>query len=683
MPENHLTPDDITEVLPHQGHHHVDIPSSKFLETDRTKLVLVGNPNVGKSVFFNYLTGLYVDVSNFPGTTVEVSRGERGTYAVYDTPGIYGVSSFNDEERVARDIVLEGDLILNVVDAVHLERDLFLTMQLIDMGKKVVVCLNMMDEAKSRGLHIDVEALSDRLGVPILPTTAIHRKGFDQLEAFLTKACVGNSDPLLHRHTHELLDRVGSQGEALLVLEGDPVVAERHGVEPGEMREVIYVERRNRVNKLLDKVVTAEEKRKSLSTVIGRVSLNPWTGIPFLALVLYGLYLFIGTFVAGDVVDFTEGTLGNKYFEVYVKDNIAAFSDVAISIDLLGEEETVLESRTFDFPEGVNADPGLESAMLAYRERGETAIGYEFRNPVMVVLFGEFGVFTMTVTYLLFMLLPLVIGFYMSLAILEDSGYLPRLATLVDRSLSGLGLNGRAVIPLILGFGCVTMATITTRLLGSEREKRIATSILQFAIPCSAQLAVIAALLASAGLQATLIYAAVIFTVFIAIGTVLDKVLPGETSPLLLDLPPMRLPRVRNVMQKTWVRTFHFMKEATPWFFAGALAVSLLLVSGLLRSWQNLLAPVTEGWLKLPAESATAFVMGLVRRDFGAAGLFDMNLGPMQIVVALVTITLFVPCIASLMVMLKERGVKEGMTIWAGSWVLAFGVGGLVALFLL
>lgn len=682
-----LTPDDITEVLPHRGHRHVDTPSSRFFETEKTKLVLVGNPNVGKSVFFNYLTGLYVDVSNFPGTTVEVSNGEHGSYAVFDTPGVYGVSSFNDEERVARDIILEGDVILNIVDAVHLERDLFLTLQLLDMGKKVAVCLNMMDEARDRGLNVDVEALSDRLGVPVLPTTAIYKKGFDQLEGHILQACVGNSDPALHRHTHELLDRVGSQGEALLVLEGDEVIAQRHGVQPGTMRELIYVERRNRVNRLLDHVVTAVDRKRTLSTKIGRLALNPWTGIPFLAVVLYALYLFIGVFVAGDVVNFTEGTLGNKYFEVFVKDKIAAVSNVDVTVELMGEDaaggEVLLEKRTFDFPDGTNAVPALQQEMMAYRDRGDPVVSYSFGNPVMVILFGEFGVFTMTVTYLLFMLLPLVMGFYFSLSLLEDSGYLPRLATFVDRSLNTIGLNGRAVIPLILGFGCVTMATITTRLLGSDREKRIATSILQYAIPCSAQLAVIAALLAGAGLKATAIYAAVIFTVFIGIGTVMDRLLPGKTSPLLLDLPPMRLPRPRNVLQKTWVRTFSFMKEATPWFFVGALAVSILLVTGLLQQWQQALAPITTNWLKLPAESATAFIMGLVRRDFGAAGLYDLALSPMQIVVALVTITLFVPCIASLMVMLKERGAKEGLLIWAGSWVLAFGVGGLTALLLL
>ncbi len=682
-----ITPEDLTDAMPHAQHRHVDTGAARFLSQTKKKLVLVGNPNVGKSVFFNFLTGLYVDVSNFPGTTVEISHGEHPKFAVYDTPGIYGVSSFNDEERVARDIILEADLVLNVVDAVHLERDLFLTLQLIDMGKRMVVCLNMMDEARERGISIDVEKLSNRLGVPVLPTTAIRRDGFDRLEAHLTQVCTGNSDPWLHRRLHDLLDRVGSQEEALMVLEGDAVVAERHGIQPGDDREFIYVERRNRVNRLLDSVVTATERRRTLSAMLGRASVSPILGFPVLAVVLYSIYLFVGMFVAQDVVGFTEGTLGNRYFEPFVKDMVATVTATDIIVEKVGTdaagEEIVLGSRTFSFPDGTGANPVLQSTMEAYRAVGINNITYKFSSPVAIVLFGEFGAFSMTVTYLLFLLLPLVLAFYLALSLLEDSGYLPRLATFVDRSLNGLGLNGRAIIPLILGFGCVTMATITTRLLGTDREKRIATTILQFAIPCSAQLAVIAALLATAGITATLIYAAVILTVFIAIGTVLDRALPGTSSPLLLDLPPMRVPRMRNVLQKTWVKTFAFMKEAAPWFFVGALAVSILQVTGLLDQWVGLLAPVTTNWLKLPAEASTAFVMGLVRRDFGAAGLYQLKLSPMQVVVALTTITLFVPCIASLMVMLKERGTREGLVIWAGSWVLAFAVGGLVALILL
>ena len=285
----------------------------------------------------------------------------------------------------------------------------------------------------------------------------------------------------------------------------------------------------------------------------------------------------------------------------------------------------------------------------------------------------------MTTTYLLFLLLPLVTAFYVALAFMEDSGYLPRLATMVDRLLNYLGLNGRAVIPLILGFGCVTSATITTRLLNSEREKTIATTILQFAIPCSAQLAVIAALLAGAGIGPMILYIAVIFSVLVLIGTMLNNVLKGESTPLLIDLPPMRLPRPRNVARKTAIRTYHFMKEASGWFFIGALAVGISQSLGVLRFLENLLVPLTTNWLKLPPEASKTFIMGVVRRDFGAAGLYDMPLHPMQIAVALIVITLFVPCIASVMVMMKERGWKEGLTIWLGTWVAAFIIGGIVA----
>jgi ferrous iron transport protein B len=223
------------------------------------------------------------------------------------------------------------------------------------------------------------------------------------------------------------------------------------------------------------------------------------------------------------------------------------------------------------------------------------------------------------------------------------------------------------------------MATITTRILGTEREKTIATTILQFAIPCSAQIAVVAALLAGAGFSAMILYCAVIGAVLIATGSILHRLLPGESSPLLLDLPPMRFPRLDNIVRKTVFRSYAFMKEATPWFFAGALAVGIMQITGILVLWQNLLAPIVTGWLQLPRAAATAFVMGLVRRDFGAAGLYALALTPNQVVVALVTITLFVPCVASLMVMLKERGLKEALAIWLATWIGAFVIGGLVS----
>jgi ferrous iron transport protein B len=221
------------------------------------------------------------------------------------------------------------------------------------------------------------------------------------------------------------------------------------------------------------------------------------------------------------------------------------------------------------------------------------------------------------------------------------------------------------------------LGTITTKLLGTNREKTIATVLLNFAVPCSAQIGVIAGMLAALGGQMTLMYGAIIFAVMAVVGTVLNQTIPGQSSALLIDLPPMRLPRIDNVIRKTLTRAFFFMKEAYPWFFLGSFIVAVLQVSGGLAVWQRLLAPLTTGWLQLPKEASTAFVMGLVRRDFGAAGLTDLAMSPLQVVTALVVITLFVPCIASLMILFKERGTREALLVWGGSWVVAFLVGGL------
>jgi len=595
----------------------------------KKKIVLAGNPNVGKSIFFGAWSGMYVDVSNFPGTTVEITRGQVGEDALFDTPGVYGVSSFNDEERVARDVILSADVVVNVVDATHLERDLFLTLQIIDMGLPMVVALNFCDEAAAAGIEIDSRQLSETLGVPVIPTAAVKNQGISDVYATLPLARPGKEHPEIEAAVHKLLDRIDSHPEALMVLEGDKVVAERHNVEPQGERERVYLLRRQRVNEIVEQVVTRPEKSTRLRDLVGRLCLHPASGLLVLLGVLWGCYQLIGVWVAGDIVGVTEETIMQGHWEPWIR--------------------------------------GLIGGLVAE----QSALGQ--------VLIGEFGVFTMTVTYLLGLLLPLVIGFYAALSVLEDSGYLPRLATFVDRLMTSIGLNGRAVIPVILGFGCVQLGTITTRILGSKRERTIATSILNFVVPCSAQIGVIAGMLAAVGMPLTLTYVAVIFLCLALIGTVLNKIIPGKSSALLIDLPPMRLPRIGNVLRKTGVRSYFFMKEAYIWFIAGSLGVSILQISGGLKAWQELVAPLTVGWLSLPKEAATAFVMGMVRRDFGAAGLTELALAPWQVVIALVVITLFVPCIASLMILFKERGTREALAVWAGAWVFAFGIGGLLA----
>jgi ferrous iron transport protein B len=616
------------ESLHIEKHRHADL---RFLERNlaKPKIVLAGNPNVGKSAVFNALSRLYVDVSNYPGTTVEVVRGSYRGFDLYDTPGIYGISSFNEEERVARDIILEADIVVNVVNATHLECDLFLTQQLIDMGKRVIVLLNFMDDVKKNDIRIDVEALKHFFGVDVIPFVAVQGVGLSEFEEAVGTAREGTQREELHAALHEMLKIVGSQAEALLVMEGDEFVAERHGVPPVDKREEIYICRRNRVNYIVSQVLRDVSTQRRLSDTLGRWAVRPLTGIPMILAMLYLVYLFVGKLVAQDIVGFTEKEIGHGIWEPWLRDFVGA---------------------AVPPPSWLNT-----------------------------LLVGEFGVLTLTTTYLVFLLLPLVASFYFALAIMEDSGYLPRLATLADRLVSALGLNGKSIIPLILGFGCVTSATIATRVLGSERERTIATAILQFAIPCSAQLAVIAALLAGAGFFPMLVYSVVILSVFVGIGTTLHRFLKGEATPLFLDLPPMRLPRVRNVARKMAARTYAFMTEAAGWFFLGALAVAVMQLTGALEAVVSFLTPLTTSWLQLPAEASRAFVMGVVRRDFGAAGLYHMTLTSMQITVALITITLFVPCIASLMVMIKERGWKEGVFIWIGTWIAAFLIGGLVS----
>lgn len=593
-------------------------------------IVLAGNPNVGKSALFNALTGMYVNVSNFPGTTVNMCYGRLGHDILIDTPGVYGVSSFTGEEKLASELILSSDLVINVVDAAHLERDLFLTLHLIDCGIPMIIALNMVDEAWNSGISVDAVLLEKILDVPVVKTVAVEKKGLPELVQRLPEARAGKQDLKLKSRLGSISRLYGiSAGEALLLLEGDIRVAKNLGIVPGNERNQLYRQRRERADQIADRVIGETSRSRGWQVGLGRLMLSPVTGFPILILVLGFVYLLVGVFLAQTVVEYTQGTIMEGYYEPFVKSMLANF----ISPD----------------------------------------------SPLGVIVGGQFGLATMAITYVVGLLAPLVMGFYLVLSLLEDTGYLPRIAILVDRALASLGLNGLAVIPLILGFGCVTVATITTRLLQSEREKRIAVFLLALAVPCSAQLAFVTAVLAGLGFSYFILYTLIIFGVMVGAGTLLSRILPGSSTPLLVDLPPLRLPRPGNVITKAWVRSWDFLKEAFPIFLGGALLLSVLNLTGLLGRLQTQLEPLTVGWLHLPGESAGAFIMGLIRRDFGTAGIMSLSLQPEQQFIALVTLTLFVPCIASAMVMFKERGWLEGIIMWPAILAIAFLVGGIVA----
>ena len=647
------------------------------------QIVMAGNPNVGKSALFSALTGIHAEVSNYPGTTIDIAHGKLGDDNLSDTPGIYGVSSFNDEERIARKMIVSADLVINVGSALSLDRDLFLTLQLIDMGKPMMLVVNQWDEAEERNMKIDLAALSNLLKIPVVPTVAVKRQGITELIAKLPSACVGNSSEFIKVRLNELKSKNIPQNHALLIAEGDLSSAEEFKSEAASpaQRSEIYRERRQRVNEIVQTVVKQVERKKRASVFVGRLLLDPLWGGLISALVCYLIfYQLLGVLVAGKVVDITEKQLMRVYCEPAVRRVVAAAFPSTVQI---GDQK-------FDFPSGMLANPAETARFdLAKATVSPPEVKYDFwshhdlMGAIGNTLAGEYGILTLTVTYLIGLLLPLVIAFYFGLSLMEDSGYLPRLAVLVDRLLNKIGLTGRAIIPLILGLGCVTMATVTTRLLASRREKIIATALLGIAIPCSAQLGIVSGTLAKAGgFLPWGVYGFMVAAILVGTGLLLNKIMPGKSSALMIDLPPMRLPRPANVIKKTWTKSFNFMLESIPMFCIAGLAVSIGQMTGVLNTLISFLRPITVGFLHLPddARIPTTFILGIVRRDFAAFGLTDVALSPAQAVVAMVVITLFVPCIATVGVMIKERGPKIAFSIWIGSWRFVFVIGALLAI---
>ncbi len=658
------------------------------IQTTQKHIVLVGNPNVGKSVFFHYLSNVYVDVSNYPGTTVEITSASLNkNISIKDTPGIYGVSSFNDEERVARDVILYSDEIINVVSAISLERDLFLTKQLIDMGKPLILAINQMDEAKTIGLEINLNKLSELLGIPVYPTIAITGKGMEEIKNAIldSKAKIGKTDLVLQSELTELLPEVSNQAEALLLLEGDLVIAERHKVEPRNKRNTIYSQRRKEVNEIILNTVSTKNTKERFLTKVSNVLIEPlWGSIIALFIGFLFLYQFLGIWVGNDLINITEKKIMNVYYEPTIRELTGQFLPV----------EVLVNNNLYSFPKGFLAEKEKynEVKQTANKEyffgasdyiekRGQSSnLPKNIQSAIGTILSGKYGILTLTVTYLLGLLLPLVIAFYTALAILEDSGYLPRLAVLVDGLLSRIGMNGRAIIPLILGLGCVTMAAVTTRLLSTKREKLIAMTILGFAIPCSAQLGVIQSLLAkSGGIKSWLIWLSILGLVLILTGYIMNNFLPGKATPLLIDLPPLRLPRISNVFYKAKTKVMFFMAEAIPAFFIAAFIVSVMQVTGLLNKVIDLFKPISKNLLHLPEEVSVSFILGMVRRDFGAFGLTELPMTAAQVTVASVVLTLFVPCIATVAVMAKEQNWKVAVGIWVSSMVLAISIGTVLA----
>lgn len=649
----------------------VCVPAANGSGKCTLKVALVGNPNVGKSVLFNALTGAYVTVSNYPGTSVEVARGSMVvggmSCEIIDTPGMYSILPITEEERVAREILLHEspDVVIHVLDARNLERMLAMTLQLIEAGLPVILVVNIMDEAERMGLSIDIPLLSEKLGIPVIAAAAAKKRGLPELRDAIAgysrkRHAVFGYSRRLEADLMEIMSlmegnyAVSKKSLALLLLQRDAEAAgivretegEKYPLIEEKVREKMFarrdsfhlelsMERKMVVKGLIDGVFRAPDKRKQVfGERLSRWAVRPITGVPLLLITLYfGLYKFVGSFGAGTIVDFFEGTLFEGYFNPWIVSQFNRF------------------------------------------------VPWEILRELFV---GEYGVITLGLRYALGIILPIVTTFFLFFSLLEDSGYFPRLALLVDRLFKKIGLTGRAVIPMVLGFGCDTMATMVTRTLETVRERVIATLLLALAIPCSAQLGVILALLSKYS-GALAVWSVCMLLVFLLVGLLASKVVPGESPMFYMELPPMRLPQLSNVLTKTYSRMQWYLMEILPLFILASVLLWLGKITHFFQTLVEWMEPVMAA-IGLPRETAIAFIFGFFRRDYGAAGLYDLQtkgiLDARQLTVAAVTLTLFIPCIAQFLVMQRERGTKVAFAIGAFVSVLAFGTGYLLNAFL-
>lgn len=733
--------------------------STDGINTNR--IALVGNPNVGKSVIFGLLTGKYVTVSNYPGTTVEVSKGVckgvSGRVEVVDTPGANSLIPLSEDERVARDLLLEEGQksVVQVADAKNLRRGLLITTQLAEMGLPVLLVLNMWDELLDRGMNVDVNTLQNFLNVPIIKAIATHRVGISSLLTSLPSAGV----PALRIDYGELIEEgiakveavlcgdagVKKRALAIMLLSGDDALEDklrdsllkdsldkvRHiresiqGHFSNPLSYVINIKRASFVDAMVEKVTMARTKGKAtspflrglffhfltplvaffigyklmsllmsfvwmlppddiwtlitpfavggvtslsftlylylkeyrakstISSVLGSITMHPVAALPILIIILWIVYKLVGEFGAGTCVEFFEHKVfGNSL-------NPSGGFDVYLYVPYA---QKVFPITHVNF-QGFNYYLGL----LAQKVVSSDSIVFE------LFLNEQSGLIQVGLTYAIAIVFPIVGFFFLAFGIMEDSGYLPRLAVMVDKVFKRIGLNGKAILPMVLGLGCDTMATLTTRILNTKKERILATLLLALAIPCSAQLGVISGVLSRVPGIYFAIYVFVICTQLLLVGYLSAKVIPGTPSDFLMEMPPFRMPKLSNILIKTFYRIHWFLKEAVPLFMIGTLALFVATKLGALALVERVCAPVTRDFLGLPVETTHGFILGFLRRDYGAVSIFrtleekggSAGIDPKQLLVSLVVITLFIPCLANFFVMIKEQGVKNAFLMFA------------------
>ena len=609
------------------------------------RIAVVGLPNTGKSQLYNELTGQYTLVSNYPLTTVEPKsgamsfRGER--YLIIDTPGLHSAYIHSEEEIAVRELLFGDppDGLVQCIDANRLKQSLLLTLDLLELGLPLVLCLNAVDETQRQGLRIDARKLARLLGVELVEHNAALNRGVEELKAAMARLRPAAWKPDYGEEVELALAQVRDalpqrvrfpRLKALLLLDGDPQIVEELAGEGGDAPDL--EERLNRLRResrgglsrllgrrraelaegIMGEVTTREPASGGrAAATVARLCRHPVFGVPILAAIVAVLYLLVVQ-VAG-----------------LIQSQLSAWI----------------------------VDPTVRAV-------GRAVPAGFWRE----LLIGDFGLLTLGVFNALVTVLPILSVFFLTLGFLEDSGYLPNLIVLTQRLLKGIGLSGRSVLSLVLGFGCKTMATLTVRGIPSRKERLITVYLIAFAIPCSAQLAISMAILGRVGLPAFLIAFATLALVEIAAGWVLNRLLPeDEHGDFIQELPPIRVPNLGAVLRKTGFRLYWFLKEALPIFLVAALALFLVEKSGLLGLLQKGLKPVVVNWLGLPLNMIEVLILTMARHEAAAGLIYSLvNQGALNYIQSIVAVTItimFVPCFANIVAMCRQVGLRAGILI--------------------
>jgi len=546
------------------------------------KILLMGNPNVGKSVVFNRVTGANVIASNYAGTTVEFTKGSMKLgdrrAELIDVPGTYTLEPTCKAEEIAVEMLnerTEGDVVINVVESTNLERSLNLTLQLLKRKVPVVVALNFWDETKHKGISIDDKKLEQILGVPCVPICAVTGEGVKQL-----------------------VERIEEAKSSTLEYEDQ--------------------ERWHEVGNIVDKVQNITHRHHTWLERLGDASVRPLTGIPMAAIVMFlafKLIRFIGEGLIGHV--------GEPLFE-------------NLWLPVVTKLSSLMGSGGF-----------LHDLVIGQLIDGEIDFGQSF-GLLTTGLFVPIGA-----------VLPYVFAFYVVLSFLEDLGFIPRLAVMVDTLMHRLGLHGFAIVPMLLGLGCNVPGALSTRILETRRERFISATILSIAVPCAALQAMVVGLVGEHGVGYLAIIYGTLLAVWVLLGVIFNKTVKGQSPEIFLEIPPYRIPYMRSLAKKIWIRIKWFLKEAIPFVLLGVLIVNLLYTFGVIQFVGKITAPVVTRVLGLPQEAVGALIVGFLRKDVAVGMLIPLGLTIKQLVIASVVLAMYFPCVATFTTLVKELGIVD------------------------